>query len=123
MQILRFAACLLLASLPMFSSAQEAASACRADAGKFCSQEKGGRGKIMDCLIDHQKDLSDACYDAMKTLLARRQDAQACKQDAEQFCKGQQPGGGRIVNCLIDHQKEISDACYDALKTKRGGSK
>ncbi len=77
----------------------------------------------MDCLIDHQKDVSDACYDTLNILVADRQDMQACKQDAEQFCKGLQRGGGRIVNCLLDHQKEISNFCYDVLNAKRGGSK
>ena len=80
----------------------------------------------MDCLLDHQQDISDACYDKLKQRLSKQSAGnpdgaparKACKQDAEEFCKGIQPGGGRIVNCLKDHQKELSDACYDQLSKR-----
>lgn len=106
-------------------------SACRGDIRKFCSQAQGQQAQ--ECLLDHQQDISDACYDALKKKLQSgrsEQDgqgnappgAQACRQDAQQFCKGVQPGGGRIVNCLLEHQKDLSDACYDTLsKRKQGG--
>lgn len=97
------------------AAAQERGSgACRDDAHQYCSQAAGGKA-ITDCLLDHQKDISDACYDTLKQRMDNQRGVQACKQDSEQFCKGTQPGGGRIVNCLMDHQKELSDACYDAL--------
>jgi len=83
----------------------------------------------MDCLLDHQQDISDSCYDNLKQRLAGKENGnpargaarKACKQDVEALCKGIQPGGGRIVNCLKDHQKDLSDTCYEQLskKTKR----
>ncbi len=42
------------------------------DSQKFCKGIQPGGGRIIDCLIDHQKDLSDACYEVLK----KRQDAQ-----------------------------------------------
>ncbi len=115
---------LLIGCIPFAVSAQNkgGGGACRADAQKFCAQATGGSSKIMDCLIDHQKEISDGCYDFLKARLnQQRGGMDACKADASQFCKGVEPGGGRIVNCLIDHQKDISDGCYDLLKKRQSG--
>jgi len=43
--------------------------ACRADAQKLCQGVKPGSGAITDCLIDHQDDISDACYAFLKAKL------------------------------------------------------
>ena len=93
--------------------------ACNTDTEKFCSQ---GGGLVVDCLLDHQNDISDACYDALKVRLANEQGMQACRQDSRRFCPGVEPGGGRVVDCLIDHEQEISEDCYQFLKSKRGSA-
>jgi hypothetical protein len=120
---IRFAM-LALAALPLACAAQnEGSGACRADVQRFCAATAGAGGeKVMDCLIDHQKEISDACYSALKARLEQNRGADACKADAVQFCKGVQPGGGRVVECLIDHQKEISDGCYESLRARKSGS-
>jgi hypothetical protein len=124
----------------------DGAKPCRADVQKYCAQAGGGK-QTFDCLLDHQQDVSDACYDALKQRMQAGQGSQdeqqnpggqggqgvqggqnapqgarECKQDFERLCKNVQPGGGRIVNCLLDHQNDLSDACYDALaqKMKKG---
>jgi len=106
------------------SEAQDAAApegerACNTDAEKFCSQ---GGGLVVDCLLDHQNDISDACYDALKVRLGNERGMQACRQDSRRFCPGVEPGGGRVVDCLIDHEQEISEDCYQFLKSKRGSA-
>ncbi len=107
------------------SEAQEAAApegerACNTDAEKFCSQ--GGGQVVVDCLLDHQNDISDACYDALKVRLGNERGMRACRQDSQKFCPGVQPGGGRLVDCLIDHEQEISEDCYQFLRSKRGSA-
>jgi len=117
---------LVLGFIPIAVPAQDkgGSGACRADAQRFCAQTAGGGSKIMDCLIDHQKEISDGCYDFLKARLSQqRGGADACKADVSQLCKGVEAGGGRIVNCLIDHQKEISDGCYDFLKKQKSGER
>ncbi len=42
------------------------ASACAPDAKKFCAGVKQGEGRIVDCLIDHQQDISEDCYQFLK---------------------------------------------------------
>jgi hypothetical protein len=113
-----------VAPASLSSEAQDAAApegerACDTDAEKFCSQ---GGGLVVDCLLDHQNDISDACYDALKVRLANEQGMQACRQDSRRFCPGVEPGGGRVVDCLIDHEQEISEDCYQFLKSKRGSA-
>lgn len=49
--------------------ALQAMQACRADAQKFCRDVKPGSGAIMDCLLDHQQEMSEACYQFLKAKL------------------------------------------------------
>lgn len=114
MPLRNLAWCLFL-TLPLLAQAQDRNGACRADVDKYCSQSAGNGKQAMDCLLEHQQDISDACYETLKQRVDRQQGMKACKQDAEKYCQGTQPGGGRIVRCLMDHQKEVSDDCYDTL--------
>ncbi|RTL58222.1 MAG: hypothetical protein EKK46_00230 [Rhodocyclaceae bacterium] len=107
----------------LFTSAAFAAppgdvGGCAADTQRFCAQSGAGKA-TMDCLLDHQQEVSDACYDTLKQHLQQQQGFQACKTDAESLCRGTQPGGGRIVRCLMEHQQALSDACYDTLARKK----
>src|SRR3954466_2187760 len=60
----RLIVCALAALLPLLATAEEqgGSRACRADAQKYCANEKDKK----ECLIDHQKDISDGCYDFLK---------------------------------------------------------
>jgi len=118
-----FISVVVLCLFSLASQAQEGSAPCRADADKYCRQSQGDAKAAMDCLLDHQQDISDSCYDNLKQRLSGQpggssdagQGRKACKQDVEALCKGIQAGGGRIVNCLKDHQKDLSDACYEQL--------
>jgi hypothetical protein len=44
--------------------------ACKEDARSFCGDVKPGGGRIISCLQDHYKELSDDCYDALKNMPA-----------------------------------------------------
>lgn len=57
---------------PVSASAGPVVLACASDTKSMCKGVQPGGGRILDCLIDHQNDLSDGCYDALK----KRQDAQ-----------------------------------------------
>jgi len=49
-----------------------ARSACRDDAKKFCSDVQPGGGRIINCLEDHSKEVSDACYDVLQKFEDRK---------------------------------------------------
>lgn len=46
--------------------------ACRNDAKNFCGDVQPGGGRIINCLWDHYKDVSDDCYSAMQQMETRR---------------------------------------------------
>ena len=104
---------------PQDAAAPEGELACTADAEKFCPP---GDGRVVDCLLDHQNDISDDCYNALKGRLQNERSIQACKQDSEKFCPRAQQGDRRVLDCLIDHEQEISEGCYQFLKSKRGSA-
>ena len=108
------------------------ANPCEEDAKTFCSGVQPGGGRIINCLKDHSKEISQGCYDCMSgkenvgssgvqgseggsenTALKP-----ACMGDARSFCSGVLPG--EIDNCLKDHYKQISQECYDSLADTAG---
>ena len=117
----RSLALLVACLMPLAAFSEDNSGACRPDVERFCRQAQGDPKAASDCLLDHQQDISDACYDKLKQQMsrgdgeARPADGRVCRQDAETLCKGIQPGGGRIVNCLLDHPNDLSQACYDQL--------
>lgn len=99
----------------MLAYAQTADTACRADAERYC----GGRSEARGCLLDHQQEIPDVCYDALKQSMENHRGFAVCKKNAVRYCRGVQPGGGRILQCLVDHRNDISDTCYDQLAKKK----
>jgi hypothetical protein len=72
----------LAALLPLVAGAEEqgGTSACRADAQKYCASA----GNKMECLIDHQNDITDACYGFLKEKLHKeKQRLQQEKQEKQ----------------------------------------
>ena len=107
---------------------------CKEDVAKYCSDVQSGGGRIADCLKDHYKDISQECYDKIKSGPANPQGqgagqessgnplAKACKEDVAKYCSDVQSGGGRIINCLKEHYKDLSQECYECLAKVKPGS-
>jgi len=110
-----------------FTIVSFAENPCKEDIAKYCSGVQPGGGRIMDCLKDHYKDISQECYDKIKSGPANAQAqgtgqkpsgdplVKACKEDVAKYCSSVLPGSGRIVNCLKDHYKDLSQECYECL--------
>ncbi|NTV10901.1 MAG: hypothetical protein HGA47_09025, partial [Zoogloea sp.] len=64
--------------LPCAAFAQQG-GACREDVRKYCSGAARTPEGVKDCLLDHQKEVSDACYDTMKARMEGQRGLQACK--------------------------------------------
>jgi hypothetical protein len=94
---------------------------CAEEIAQYCKEVKPGGGRILACLNEHQKELSDSCRDKVEEAKKRLMKAQqACTGDMEKFCKGVQPGGGRILKCLREHPEELSSACSQEIKILTG---
>ena len=90
---------------------------CAADVEKFCKDVKPGEGRILNCLKEHEKDLSPACKEKdseMKQMLGDFR--KACEGDVQKLCKDVQPGEGRIIKCLKEHEKELSPNCSATME-------
>ncbi len=91
--------------------------ACNADIEKFCKDVQPGQGRIVNCMQQHEAELSAACRDQIAEAREKTQAfAKACKPDAEKFCKDVKPGQGRIIRCLKQHQTELSADCGGYFK-------
>ena len=94
---------LLAVLLPLTARAEEGGSgACRADVQKYCSAQ-GDRGKTMDCLLDHQQEMTQACYDFLKSQLQRQRGTQEAQPRVASAAAASRPiykvtgADGRIV--------------------------
>jgi hypothetical protein len=94
------------------SAAGAAEHPCKADAEKFCAGVQPGQGRIVQCLAQHEADLSPECKQKRDSFREQMEEVrEACEGDVKKFCSGVQPGGGRIARCLQQHRNELSDAC------------
>ncbi|HWE22408.1 MAG TPA: cysteine rich repeat-containing protein [Myxococcales bacterium] len=85
---------------------------CEADAQKFCAGVQPGQGRILQCLKQHEADLSPECKQRRDSFRERMEEIRAaCEADAKKFCSDIRPGSGRIAACLKSHENELSDAC------------
>ena len=90
---------------------------CKDDAERLCKGVEPGQGRILQCLKQHEADLSPACKQKRDSFRERMEEIRtACEDDARKFCAGVQPGGGRVARCLQQHQADLSVACRDEGK-------
>src|SRR5262249_25614951 len=100
------------------------AEPCRPDLEKFCKGVKPGGGRLVECLKQHESELSGGCRAKLEEGKKRGAEAkervdefaEACKADAQKVCQGVQPGEGRVLNCLADNKDKVSPACRQKIE-------
>ena len=113
---------MILPAMPTFAPAAETAGQrpCTDEIEKFCKDVKPGGGHLLQCLREHDSQLSDACRNKVETTLRLVEEAkQACGNDLKKFCADVAPGGGRLLKCLKQHLKEISPECREKVVADR----
>jgi hypothetical protein len=80
---------------------------CAPDIEKFC-KEADKNNKTVECLGEHEKDLSEDCT---HKFLYKYKAREICKADFERLCKDVQPLGP----CVKAHDAELSKECRAAL--------
>jgi len=94
---------------------------CAEEIAKHCKEVKPGGGRILNCLNEHQEELSVSCRKKLEESKKKLMEAQqACTEDMGKFCKDVQPGGGRILKCLREHTQELSSACRQEIEKTKG---
>jgi Cysteine rich repeat len=104
---------------------------CSQDIAKYCKDVKPDMRAIMDCLEEHENELSNACKAYEARLEGKRGEAaeqirqykaflQACKDDVAKFCREVNPANGGIEKCLDKHTDNLSTPCSASLKAVKG---
>ncbi len=84
---LLFCAVAAASSSVVFPSAASAQTpgglaACKPEAQRYCSSSIArGRDATIDCLVEHQDDIGDACYKGLKAELERERDSKRSERD------------------------------------------
>jgi hypothetical protein len=106
---------------------------CSADVARFCGNiAPGPAGMItlMDCLEEHEKELSTQCRDFEATMggprTERRESVREKKEfrdrcigDMAKFCQDASPTQGGMMKCLDEHENALSDPCRQSIKAMK----
>ena len=96
---------------------------CSKEINTLCKDVPVGGKRILNCLQDHENQLSDGCDAAIargnSTIDAALGDANffgaKCAPDIKLLCSDVMPGAGRTLACLVEHNTNITMRCYKAL--------
>ena len=95
--------------------------ACAADREKFCPEVALGGGRVAECLLAHQNELSAGCRQALgvtahKDAAPKDDGTKAeCREDAIKFCREAIGDKARMKTCMQQHAAQLSDGCKTAL--------
>ncbi len=100
---------------------------CADEIEKFCNDVRPGEGRIVQCLRDHDSELSTVCRQKVNAVFQRLEEAKRiCANDIAKFCAGVTPGGGRLLKCLKPHVNELAPECREKfipIKAQYEGAK
>ncbi len=104
---------------------------CSEDIAKFCKQVGTDKQAVLDCLEQHEHELSGSCRDyeakIMEGTRAEKRERvreailmrQACQEEIANFCKDVNSGQGRIIECLSENESKLSVPCRDKVKAAK----
>jgi hypothetical protein len=108
----------LLSAAALAEPARALDPPCTADAQRLCAGIPAGDGRLWDCLVRNEFQLSSACQENIRDVLQRAAEFHAdCGQDVYRYCPRTPRGGGRTLQCLATHagRRELSTNCEEAV--------
>ena len=96
---------------------------CSKEIATFCGDVEMGNNRVLNCLTEHEGQLSTQCSESIVLGKAVVGDALGdanffgakCGPDMKLLCKDVTPGEGRMLACLVEHNTNITMRCYSAL--------
>jgi hypothetical protein len=93
---------------------------CSDDVGKFCAEIRQGRGHLIECLRQHESELSASCRIQLERMQSRGRRRRAglrsaCDGDIRKHCATVKRGEGRVRTCLQQHEADLSPGCREFL--------
>ncbi len=90
---------------------------CETDIKKFCRSIKPGNGRLLKCMRQYDRHLSDGCKDHIGQVKEKTSGfVKACKADAQKFCSHVRLGQGEVYRCLRLRHPELSATCANQVK-------
>jgi len=91
---------------------------CMGDAQKFCPGIMPGDPRLLECLKEHEAELSDPCKakgEELKKELSSLD--QVCAGDLQKFCAAAGPAPADRIRCLKTNKAQLSADCKAKLET------
>ncbi len=85
--------------------------ACRADYRNFCASVQPGGGRIIECLKQHETELSPGCLASLGSVAE-------CREQAKKICASENQDAAALRACIKTHASEFSPECRQALNTR-----
>ncbi|TGL40391.1 hypothetical protein EHQ49_09920 [Leptospira perdikensis] len=104
-------------NLSVFAETKTIYEICQPEIATYCKGIKPTKARILQCLKERGKDLSDVCEAAQSALsdTMKTKSQGFCKEDVSEYCRWVIPGGGRILKCLFENESKISNQCKVVL--------
>ncbi|TGM78167.1 hypothetical protein EHR01_06785 [Leptospira mtsangambouensis] len=103
--------------ISLFAETKTIYEICKPEITSFCQGVKPTKARILQCLKERGKNLSEACEAGQNALSdSMKEKSQGfCKEDVSEYCRWIIPGGGRILKCLFQNETSISAPCKAVL--------
>ena len=108
---------ILFFSLPLLAETKTIYEVCQPEIATYCQGIKPTKARILQCLKERGKNLSEACEIGQNALseTMKNKSQGFCKEDVSEYCRWIIPGGGRILKCLFQNESKISNQCKVVL--------
>ena len=115
--LLAVIAIICLASSLSFADDLRRESPCKADIQKFCKSVRPGKGRLLRCMRQYSRHLTDECTQhiaVVKESSARFK--KACKKDIARLCADAGNDKGAVFRCLEKNHATLSAVCANQVK-------
>ncbi|EMY71121.1 cysteine rich repeat-containing protein [Leptospira vanthielii] len=104
-------------NLSLFAETKPIYEVCQNEIATYCQGIKPTKARILQCLKERGKNLSDVCEAGQSALsdTMKSKSQGFCKDDVSEHCRWIIPGGGRILKCLFENESKISNQCKVVL--------
>jgi hypothetical protein len=99
-------------ALVLPAAAEKGKGPCAEDAAKFCKDVKPGEGRVLACLKEHEKELSQACRDRKAAAAEKRGNRRGEGQARNK--------GGRGGTCMREYGQGFSSGFKRGFKMRGG---
>ena len=95
--------------------AGQSSMSCEPDRKKHCADVSFGGGRVMQCLYQHESELSAGCKQQLATAAEKSGTKPECRADAAKLCNSATGNPAKMTTCMQEHTAELSAGCRAVL--------